>query len=62
MGVAAATAGAAACTWCRWVTPESEEGGRGTLCDRRLGMSGIVVVLGGSSGRSASRLRSNFGV
>ena len=51
---------AGAATGC--VTPERDDGGRGTLCDKRLGMSGIVVVLGGSSGRSASRLRSNFGV
>ena len=41
-----------------WFIPESEDGGRGTLCERRLGMSGIVVL--GSSG-SASRFRSNFG-
>ena len=48
---------AGAATGC--VTPERDDGGRGTLCDKRLGMSGIVVVLGNSG--SASRLRSIFG-
>ena len=49
---------AGAATGC--VTPERDDGGRGTLCDKRLGMSGIVVVLGNSA--STSRLRSIFGV
>ena len=49
---------AGAATGC--VTPERDDGGRGTLCDKRLGMSGIVAVFGNSA--STSRLRSIFGV
>ena len=41
-------------------TPESEDCGSGTLCDRRLGMSGIIII-GAALGSSGSSFGCTFG-